>query len=193
MFLSPSAFAVLSGTTPLLPSNLLLLLLILPPLLIYCRFEPEISDPANAGLGIVRDMLLQVSKKHPQVSLADLWTLAGALAIEWMGGPAIPFRFGRTDDASGARCPAHGRLPDASQGAAHLRAVFGRMGFGDGEIVALSGAHTVGRCHASRSGFDVRDRVSGGRVLGLTCVIVCPVGGYWVGMRDRVSGGRVLV
>lgn len=119
------------------------------------RFEPEKTDPANAGLGIVRDLLLQVAKKHPQVSLADLWTLAGALSIEWMGGPAVPFMFGRSDDASGVRCPANGRLPDASQGAAHLRQVFGRMGFSDGEIVALSGAHTVGRCHASRSGFDV--------------------------------------
>jgi catalase (peroxidase I) len=27
------------------------------------------------------------------------------------------------------------------------------MGFHDHEIVALSGAHTVGRCHADRSGF----------------------------------------
>lgn len=30
---------------------------------------------------------------------------------------------------------------------AHLRNVFYRMGFGDQEIVALSGAHTIGRAH----------------------------------------------
>ena len=28
------------------------------------------------------------------------------------------------------------------------------MGFDDREIVALSGAHTLGRCHKVRSGFD---------------------------------------
>lgn len=28
------------------------------------------------------------------------------------------------------------------------------MGYSDREIVALSGAHTLGRCHADRSGFD---------------------------------------
>jgi hypothetical protein len=50
--------------------------------------------------------------------------------------------------------PPNGRLPDASQGAAHLREVFGRMGFSDREIVALSGGHTLGRCHSVRSGFD---------------------------------------
>jgi len=32
--------------------------------------------------------------------------------------------------------------------------VFYRMGFDDREIVALSGAHAVGRCHTDRSGFD---------------------------------------
>ena len=45
------------------------------------------------------------------------------------------------------------RLPDASQGAAHLRAVFYRMGFNDRDIVALSGAHSLGRCHLDRSGY----------------------------------------
>lgn len=39
------------------------------------------------------------------------------------------------------------QLPDASQGAEHLREVFYRMGFNDREIVALSGGHTLGRCH----------------------------------------------
>ena len=28
------------------------------------------------------------------------------------------------------------------------------MGFNDQEIVALSGAHALGRCHTDRSGFD---------------------------------------
>lgn len=35
-------------------------------------------------------------------------------------------------------------LPDGAQGADHLRNVFGRMGFSDQEIVALSGAHNLG-------------------------------------------------
>ena len=99
---------------------------------------------------VVRDLLLPVSLNHPEISKSDLWAAAGCAAVEFLGGPAIPFRFGRTDDADGARCPMNGRLPDASQGADHLRVVFHRMGFNDRDIVALSGAHTLGRCHEVR-------------------------------------------
>lgn len=118
------------------------------------RFLPEKEDPANAGLSIVRDMLHGVKKNHPEVTEADLWTLAGVLAVEFMGGPKVEHHFGRSDAVDGKTCPAHGRLPDAAQGAQHLRDVFYRMGFNDQEIVALSGGHTVGRCHLTRSGFD---------------------------------------
>eukprot|EP01090_Pellita_catalonica_P023475 TRINITY_DN970_c0_g1_i1.p1 TRINITY_DN970_c0_g1~~TRINITY_DN970_c0_g1_i1.p1 ORF type:complete len:406 (-),score=103.04 TRINITY_DN970_c0_g1_i1:81-1298(-) len=118
------------------------------------RFSPECDDGANAGLGIIRDMLLPVKKAHPEISYGDIWTFAGCKAVEFMGGPAIKHRFGRKDCTDGSACPANGRLPDAAQGAQHLRDVFYRMGFNDQEIVALSGAHTLGRCHLSRSGFD---------------------------------------
>lgn len=70
-----------------------------------------------------------------------------------MEGPIIPFRPGRQDRDS-SFCPPDGRLPDASEGAQHLRNIFYRMGFDDQEIVALSGAHSLGRCHADRLGFD---------------------------------------
>ena len=118
------------------------------------RFSPEQDDDANKGLLIIRDMLLPIKQRHPELSYADLYTIAGCVAIEFLGGPAIPFAFGRTDAPNGSTCPVNGLLPDASQGAAHLRKVFGRMGFNDQEIVALSGGHTLGRAHLVRSGFD---------------------------------------
>ena len=109
---------------------------------------------------------------------ADLWTLAGVVAIESMGGPIVPWISGRRDKTAEDSCPPNGRLPDAAQGEQHIRDVFYRMGFNDRslkichlcgevlvidvpylflyatrEIVALIGAHTIGRCHADRSGF----------------------------------------
>eukprot|EP00048_Salpingoeca_helianthica_P015622 m.227697 g.227697 ORF g.227697 m.227697 type:complete len:428 (+) comp17286_c0_seq1:35-1318(+) len=118
------------------------------------RFEPESTDDANAGLSIIRDLLYPVQIAHPGVSHADLWTLAGASAVEFLGGPKVKHKLGRTDAADGAKCPANGRIPDASKGADHVREMFYRMGMTDKEIVALCGAHTLGRCHLVRSGYD---------------------------------------
>ena len=92
--------------------------------------------------------------KYPGLSYSDLWSLAGVVAIQEMGGPVIPWRPGRSDAVSGDKCTPDGRLPDASKAGDHLRAIFYRMGFNDQEIVALSGAHALGRCHRDRSGFD---------------------------------------
>lgn len=117
------------------------------------RFEPESADGANAGLEKARALLEQVSKKHPDLSIADLWIKAGCMAIELCGGPSIEFSSVRTDDKDGSECKTN-VLPDASKGAQHLRDVFYRMGFDDKEIVCLSGAHTLGSCHTDRSGFD---------------------------------------
>ena len=115
--------------------------------------QPEKDWGANAGLDLARGLLEKVKKAHPSISYADLYTLAGVVAIQAMGGPVIPWRAGRTDAASGAASPPDGRLPDATRKADHLRDIFHRMGFNDKEIVALSGAHSLGRCHANRSGF----------------------------------------
>ncbi len=118
------------------------------------RFPREANDPANKGLSIVRDMLYLVKQRFPEVSYADLWCLASISAIEFCGGPKIPFKFGRKDDADDSRYPGNGRLPDASKGADHIREVFGRMGLNDQEMVALIGGHTLGSCHMVRSGYD---------------------------------------
>ena len=112
------------------------------------RFEPEASDGANAGLHIVHDLLHPVKAKFPTVSVGDIWAMAGAVAVEVTGGPPVDVKLGRVDKPDAAAgVPPNGRLPDASQGAEHLREVFYRMGFNDRDIVALSGGHTLGRCH----------------------------------------------
>eukprot|EP00587_Corethron_hystrix_P006390 CAMPEP_0113312152 /NCGR_PEP_ID=MMETSP0010_2-20120614/9093_1 /TAXON_ID=216773 ORGANISM="Corethron hystrix, Strain 308" /NCGR_SAMPLE_ID=MMETSP0010_2 /ASSEMBLY_ACC=CAM_ASM_000155 /LENGTH=344 /DNA_ID=CAMNT_0000167913 /DNA_START=68 /DNA_END=1103 /DNA_ORIENTATION=+ /assembly_acc=CAM_ASM_000155 len=122
------------------------------------RFDPEASWGANAGLDIARRALEEVKEKFPAITYADLYTLAGVVAVEEAGGPKIPFRLGREDAASGETSPPDGRLPDADKGTkektiSHIRDVFYRMGFNDMEIVALLGAHALGRCHPNASGY----------------------------------------
>ena len=110
---------------------------------------------ANTGLHIAHELLEPIKDKHPDVSYADLWALAGCVAIESSKGPQVPFSAGRKDCAIEiARALPDGRLPNADGDGAHIRQIFNRMGFNDREIVILSGAHALGRCHPDRSGFE---------------------------------------
>ena len=117
------------------------------------RFAPEGGHGANAGLKNARDFLEPIKKQFPWISYSDLWTLAGACAVAEMQGPKIEWHPGR-QDKDVAFCTPDGRLPDATKEQNHIRKIFGRMGLNDQEMVALSGAHAIGRCHANRSGFE---------------------------------------
>jgi len=117
------------------------------------RFSPESDHGANAGLKHARDKLESIKQQNPEISYSDLWSLAGVVAIQELGGPTIPWIPGRKDADASTACTPDGRLPDASLGAPHIRETFGRMGFDDREIVALVGAHALGRCHTDRSGY----------------------------------------
>jgi len=122
------------------------------------RFNPEATWGANAGLGVARAALEPVKAKFPEISYADMYTYAGVVAVEECGGPVIPYSAGREDMESGETSPPDGRLPDADKGSRvktvqHVRDIFYRMGFSDQDIVALLGAHAMGRCHTDRSGY----------------------------------------
>lgn len=117
------------------------------------RFNPEAGHGGNAGLDLMRDYLEPIKAAHPDITYADLYTYAGKVAIETMGGPTIPWKEGRADFVEGDGVTPDGRLPDAAQGSEHLRQVFDAYGFDDKGIVALSGAHCMGFCHDDRSGF----------------------------------------
>jgi cytochrome c peroxidase len=82
-------------------------------------------------------------------------------AIKTLQGPTIPWSSGRTDTFDTSDIPEEGRLPSPDTGPDgsdefdrdHLRTIFYRMGFNDQEIVCLSGAHALGRCHVQATGY----------------------------------------
>jgi catalase (peroxidase I) len=104
------------------------------------------------------------------LSLADAIALAGAEAVETVGGPHVPIALGRADalvadpealsHPLGARgVPADSRdgvvrtLPEAGLSSIGLRRYFGRLGLREPEWVALCAAHGLGR-HPSLVGMS---------------------------------------
>lgn len=115
------------------------------------RFKPESGYGNNAGLDKARAVLEPIKEKFPELTYADLYTFAGVVAVEEAGGPKIPFSLGRVDDGDGAVSDPNDRLPNADMGGRkntidHIKQIFSRMGFSDQEMVALLGAHAMGRC-----------------------------------------------
>ncbi|CAN1757860.1 L-ascorbate peroxidase 3 [Linum perenne] len=115
------------------------------------RHRNELSRVANSGINVAVDFCEQIKAMHPRITYADLYQLAGVVAVEVTGGPQIDFVPGRKVQENRKQ---NGRLPNPNQGSSHLREVFYRMGLSDRDIVVLSGAHTLGRAHQERSGFD---------------------------------------
>lgn len=104
----------------------------------------ELDRPENAGLNrslkILEKVKEEVNKIH-QVSWADLIAVAGAEAVFLCGGPSIPVKIGRVD----VRKPdPMGKLPQETLDGSGLKSCFQRIGLSTQELVALSGAHTLG-------------------------------------------------
>jgi L-ascorbate peroxidase len=107
---------------------------------IHLRDELQRAD--NTGWGqVCMELLGEARAQFPSVSWADLVALGGAAAIQKCGGPVIRIGLGRTDAVVVA--PPH-RLPAGYEGAGMLKRMFARMGLGPRDLVALSGAHTLG-------------------------------------------------
>ncbi|KAG4141863.1 hypothetical protein ERO13_D06G100300v2 [Gossypium hirsutum] len=89
--------------------------------------------------------VLEKAKKEIEaiqsVSWADMIAVGGAEAVSICGGPKIPVTLGRLD--SGEPDP-EGKMPEESLDASGLKQCFRRKGFSTQELVALSGAHTLG-------------------------------------------------
>jgi L-ascorbate peroxidase len=149
------------------------------------RFDSELEESFNAGLGKAIALLAPFKRRYPTISWADLIQMAGAVAVYTTGGPLLHLQYGRVDvpvdmkelnveeekelmqrfapqcilrlNSSDMRSrplpkvypPYPLNEPSADS---HLRTICYRLGFSNREIVALCGAHTIGRAFQDRSG-----------------------------------------
>ena len=150
------------------------------------RFDHELDFVENRGLITAIALLEGIKNEFPSISWADLIQMSGALAVELLGGPKIDLKYGRVDakDEEESRHEVAKNVPrstppyaDGSPTAeVHVRNVFYRMGLTNRDIVALSGAHTIGRAFRNRSGVcrnSSGDQGSTSYTRNHLCVLYC--------------------
>lgn len=83
------------------------------------------------------------------VSCSDVLALATRDLVSMIGGPFYLVRLGRKDALASTAASVAGNLPHTNMTVDQLIANFAQKGFSVQELVALSGAHTVGFSHCS--------------------------------------------
>ncbi|KAK9862530.1 hypothetical protein WJX84_005324 [Apatococcus fuscideae] len=108
------------------------------------RFELERAENfgLERGWPIIESVASSLKGSPAEsLSLADLVALGGAWAVRATGGPTIDIPVGRRDASE--EDPEE-RLPAETLPAAALKATFADKGLNSQELIALSGAHTLG-------------------------------------------------
>ncbi|KAL9245831.1 hypothetical protein vseg_019436 [Gypsophila vaccaria] len=85
-----------------------------------------------------------------KVSCADILTIATRDAINLAGGPYYKVELGRYDSLTSTADSVNGKLPQPSDKLDRLNSVFTALGLTQTDMVALSGAHTIGFAHCSK-------------------------------------------
>lgn len=113
------------------------------------RLPDELQRAGNTGWGhACFELLAEAKAAFPSVSWADLIAVGAAAAVQKCGGPVVRVGLGRTD---GSQPAPPQRLPGGYESADLLKRIFARMGLSPRDLVALSGAHTLG--HIQRRPF----------------------------------------
>ncbi|GMI67785.1 Peroxidase 47 [Hibiscus trionum] len=137
----------------------------------------EKDSPGNLslrGYEVIDDAKEQVEEQCPGiVSCADIVAMAARDAVLWAGGPVYDIPKGRKD---GRRSKIEDtiNLPFPSFNTSELISAFGKRGFTAQEMVALSGAHTLGvaRCSSFKGRLSSADPTldsSFAKTLSKTC------------------------
>ncbi|KAH7291693.1 hypothetical protein KP509_29G028900 [Ceratopteris richardii] len=78
------------------------------------------------------------------VSCADIVALASLEAVRFLGGPSLQIPLGRRDSQTSLAANVNGNIPRSNLGGDQLISLFASKGLDVSDLVALSGAHTIG-------------------------------------------------
>ncbi|KAF6142343.1 hypothetical protein GIB67_023368 [Kingdonia uniflora] len=85
-----------------------------------------------------------------KVSCADILALATRDVVAMTGGPSYAVELGRLDGRSSTEASVDGQLPHADFNLDQLNSMFALHGLTQTDMIALSGAHTIGFSHCNQ-------------------------------------------
>ncbi|KAE7999316.1 hypothetical protein FH972_003760 [Carpinus fangiana] len=114
------------------------------------------NDNSIRGYNVIDDVKSQVESICPAtVSCADIVAVAARDASVAVGGPTWTVKLGRRDSTTASRSLAESNLPKFTDSLEVLKSLFGSKGLNERDLVALSGAHTIGQARC----LTFRDRI----------------------------------
>ncbi|KAM0845436.1 hypothetical protein ACQ4PT_056378 [Festuca glaucescens] len=106
---------------------------------------------AGDGYDTVNRVKVRVEKECPGVvSCSDILALAARDVVNLADGPYWTVELGRRDGLVSKASDVEGKLPGPDMKVKELTAIFKNGGLSQRDMVALSGAHTVGFAHCTR-------------------------------------------
>ncbi|XP_010438209.1 PREDICTED: peroxidase 45-like [Camelina sativa] len=85
-----------------------------------------------------------------KVSCADILALATREVVVLTGGPSYPVELGRRDGRLSTKASVQKQLPQPGFNLNQLNSMFSRHGLSQTDMIALSGAHTIGFAHCGK-------------------------------------------
>ncbi|KAK8961271.1 Peroxidase 50 [Platanthera guangdongensis] len=98
-----------------------------------------------------------VARCNNKVSCADILVMATRDVVQLAGGPSYEVELGRLDGLSSTAASVDGKVPKGSSKLDELNSIFGDLGLSQEEMIALSGAHTVGFSHCDNFANRIRN------------------------------------
>ncbi|XP_042454544.1 peroxidase 4-like [Zingiber officinale] len=119
----------------------------------------KMAKPNNnsvRGFDVIDQIKAAVEKVCPGVvSCADILAITSRDSVVTLGGPNWEVKLGRRDSRKASFAKANTEIPPPFSSLANLTAFFARKGLSQGDMIALSGAHTIGLAQC----FTFRDRI----------------------------------
>ncbi|XP_066359485.1 peroxidase 4-like [Miscanthus floridulus] len=111
------------------------------------------ANPNNGsvrGFEVIDAAKSAVEKVCPGVvSCADILAIAARDSVVILGGPNWDVKVGRRDSTTASFSGANNNIPPPTSGLANLTSLFAAQGLSQKDMVALSGAHTIGQARCT--------------------------------------------